>query len=49
MRRWLRVVLFIGAVGWFVSCSTDDDWYTLFGVEPSDKLYIKPEDRVKIW
>ena len=26
-----------------------DDWYTLFGVEPGDKLYVKPEDRVKIW
>ena len=26
-----------------------DDWYTLFGVESGDKLYVKPEDRVKIW
>ena len=26
-----------------------DDWYTLFGVEPGDKLYLKPADRVKIW
>ncbi len=26
-----------------------DDWYTLFGVEPEDELYVKPEDRVKIW
>ena len=26
-----------------------DDWYTLFGVEPGDKLYVKPADRVKIW
>ena len=26
-----------------------DDWYTLFGVQPGDKLYVKPEDRVKIW
>ena len=26
-----------------------DDWYTLFGVEPGDELYVKPEDRVKIW
>ena len=26
-----------------------DDWYTLFGVEPGDKLYVKPEDRMKIW
>jgi hypothetical protein len=26
-----------------------DDWYTLFGVEPGDKHYLKPADRVKIW
>lgn len=26
-----------------------DDWYTLFGVEPGDKLYVKPTNRVKIW
>lgn len=26
-----------------------DDWYTLFGIQPGDKLYVKPEDRVKIW
>ena len=26
-----------------------DDWYDLFGVQPGDKLYVKPEDRVKIW
>lgn len=26
-----------------------DDWYRLFGVKPTDKLYLKPEDRVKIW
>jgi len=26
-----------------------DDWYTLFGVEPGDKLYVKPANRVKIW
>jgi predicted metalloendopeptidase len=26
-----------------------DDWYTLFSVEPGDKLYVKPADRVKIW
>ena len=27
----------------------NDDWYDLFGVEPGDKLYVAPEDRVKIW
>jgi predicted metalloendopeptidase len=26
-----------------------DDWYDLFGVQPGDKLYVKPADRVKIW
>lgn len=26
-----------------------DDWYTLFGVESGDKLYVVPEKRVKIW
>jgi len=26
-----------------------DDWYDLFGVEPGDKLYLAPSDRVKIW
>jgi putative endopeptidase len=26
-----------------------DAWYTAFHVEPGDKMYIKPEDRVSIW
>ena len=26
-----------------------DAWYEAFGVKPGDKLYLKPEDRVKIW
>ena len=26
-----------------------DDWSDLFGVQPGDKLYVKPENRVKIW
>ncbi len=26
-----------------------DAWYEAFGVRPGDKLYVKPEDRVKIW
>ena len=25
------------------------DWYRLFDVKPTDKLYLAPEDRVKIW
>jgi putative endopeptidase len=26
-----------------------DSWYAAFNVQPGDKLYIKPEDRVRIW
>jgi predicted metalloendopeptidase len=26
-----------------------DAWYTAFNVQPGDKLYIKPADRVSIW
>jgi predicted metalloendopeptidase len=26
-----------------------DEWYSAFGVQPGDKLYLKPEDRVRIW
>jgi putative endopeptidase len=26
-----------------------DAWYTAFGVQPGDALYLKPEDRVSIW
>ena len=26
-----------------------DDWYRAFDVQPGDKLYIKPEERVRIW
>jgi len=26
-----------------------DPWYAAFGVVPGDKLYLKPEDRVRIW
>ena len=26
-----------------------DDWYSAFNVQPGDKLFIKPEDRVRIW
>jgi predicted metalloendopeptidase len=24
-------------------------WYAAFGVQSGDKLYIKPEERVRIW
>lgn len=26
-----------------------DEWYKAFDVKPGDKLYLKPEDRVRIW
>ncbi len=26
-----------------------DQWYPAFKVQPSDKLYLAPKDRVKIW
>ena len=26
-----------------------DAWYSAFDVQPADKLYIKPEERVRIW
>jgi putative endopeptidase len=26
-----------------------DAWYTAFNVQPGDKLYKKPEDRIKVW
>lgn len=26
-----------------------DAWYTAFGVKPGDKLYLAPEERVRIW
>jgi len=26
-----------------------DAWYAAFGVKPGDKLYLAPEERVRIW
>ena len=26
-----------------------DAWYDAFGVKPGDKLYVPPEQRVRIW
>lgn len=26
-----------------------DAWYTAFNIQPSDKMYKKPEDRIKVW
>jgi putative endopeptidase len=27
----------------------EDDWYTAFDIQPTDKLYLAPKDRVRIW
>jgi putative endopeptidase len=29
--------------------SNVDGWYSAFGVQPGDKLYIPPEQRVRLW
>ena len=26
-----------------------DAWYKAFDIQPTDKLYIKPENRIKLW
>jgi predicted metalloendopeptidase len=26
-----------------------DAWYKAFNVQPDDRLYLKPEDRVRAW
>jgi putative endopeptidase len=26
-----------------------DAWYAAFNIQPGDKLYLAPEDRVKLW
>jgi putative endopeptidase len=26
-----------------------DEWYKAFDIGPGDKLYLKPEDRVRLW
>jgi predicted metalloendopeptidase len=26
-----------------------DAWYQAFGIQPGDKLYVAPADRVRIW
>jgi predicted metalloendopeptidase len=26
-----------------------DQWYDAFAVKPGDKLYLRPEDRVRVW
>jgi putative endopeptidase len=38
-----------GQIRAFAPLRNVDEWYTSFDVKPGDKLYIKPEDRVRIW
>jgi predicted metalloendopeptidase len=26
-----------------------DAWYAAFDVQPNDKLYLKPDERVRLW
>ena len=33
----------------FVNLTNFDPWYKAFNVQPGDKLYRAPQDRVKIW
>ena len=30
-------------------CATIDAWYQAFDVKSGDKLYLSPEQRVRIW
>ena len=38
-----------GFVRAFAPLRNVDAWYDAFGIKEGDKLYIKPEDRVRIW
>ncbi len=38
-----------GQIRAFAPLRNIDAWYEAFEVKPGDKLYIKPEDRVRIW
>ena len=38
-----------GFVRAFAPLRNVDAWYEAFGVKEGDKLYVKPEDRVRIW
>ncbi|HEY0158670.1 MAG TPA: M13-type metalloendopeptidase [Thermoanaerobaculia bacterium] len=38
-----------GFVRAFAPLRNIDAWYDAFGIKEGDKLYIKPEDRVRIW
>jgi putative endopeptidase len=26
-----------------------DAWYAAFNVKPGDKMYLRPQDRVRVW
>ena len=38
-----------GQIRAFAPLRNIDAWYEAFGVKPGDKLYVKPEERVRIW
>ncbi|HYE29443.1 MAG TPA: M13-type metalloendopeptidase [Allosphingosinicella sp.] len=38
-----------GMIRAFAPLRNIDSWYDAFGVKPGDRLYIAPEDRVRIW
>ncbi len=38
-----------GQIRAFAPLRNVDAWYEAFNVQPGDKLYVKPEDRVRIW
>lgn len=46
-----QVVLDPHAPGQFraLTVRNDDTWYQAFGVKPDDKLYLAPDQRVRIW
>ena len=33
----------------YVPLQNIDAWYDAFTIEEGDKMYVKPEDRVRIW
>jgi len=33
----------------YVPLQNVDSWYKAFDIKPGDKLYVSPENRVKIW
>lgn len=33
----------------FIPLQNIDEWYAAFGIEETDKMYVAPEDRVRIW